>query len=132
MTNKLIPFDLECARKGDIFVSRDGYEAKLIFENDSAGLESNYKLWFAIKNTDGGWVYAATSINGCYHKESDSVYDIFMKPKTKKVYIWIERHIATGCKFHKASNAAPEENKDLLERTYMNGKVYEIEIEVDE
>ena len=128
MTNKLIPFDLECARKGDRCVSRNGFEAKLIFEDDSVGLSSYCKLWFAIKNTHGEWGLATTSIDGCYQTDGDSFYDLFMKPKTKKVYIRIDKKINEHG-FYQCSNASLD--MECLLQT-LGCKIYEIEIEVDD
>lgn len=122
---KLIPFDLKRALAGDKVVTREGQEVQQLFYFDKAN-EQQHRLIAVV-----GDEWFAYPDNGSASRFAETPVDLFMIPKTKFVFVGIEKLSTTssidGEKFYRTSDAY--ENLSVLEEKYKDYFKFKIEIE---
>lgn len=111
------PFSLEAAKRGEPIVTRDGTPARFIAHIPEA-TEQN-RVVILIEEC----VYCNNE-HGAYHKEFESVIDLFMAPK--KRIRWVNL-FTSGASFHYDTKEAA--NKVIGIDTRIGGKAYPVEIE---
>lgn len=83
----LIPFDVEKAKAGAQIVTRAGLSARVLcydFKGDELSVVA------AIMEDDNGEILIRHSVEGMvYTSGEQSNYDLFLVPKTKKVWLWV-------------------------------------------
>lgn len=82
MNEKLIPFDLAKCRAGEEVVTRDGRPYKFGAYNEDISRASALLGWI-------GTNHSGHYQNGRFKLTEETIDDLFMKPKTRKVTIYI-------------------------------------------
>lgn len=131
MTRPLKPFDLEAIKRGEKCVTRNGREAKFLYTTEKRH-RNNRKHIFVI-TYDTHEVCAWYTDKGEYNGEYQCPEDLFLAPKTKKLYIAIDKKQQTD--FHNCTVCCLSE-KELRETMEISGHseethiIKEIEIEI--
>lgn len=125
-------FDLQKALAGAPCVTRDGHEAKVLFDLDDS--ECVYPIVVVIRDDNGKWSSEEYTRGGRWDIDSVCDNDLYMAPRKKKFYLAIEKkplksssnaHYATAAYTNKDgfSSGEFEDNKD---------RWHFIEVEVDD
>lgn len=121
----LKPFNLEEAMNGAELVTRDGRQARFLYllKND----RFQDRVLIIVNDDDNREILRQHMVNGRYYSENiETCHDLFMKPKTKKLFIRVD-NFSGGDGYHYTSSAHPILDKvTLLDET----QIVEIEIEV--
>lgn len=122
------PFDLSAALRGEPVVTRDGRKVLQVLHVDK--ISATYSRVVAVIENN---IYAYSE-EGKYINASESIYDLFMAPGTKKLWIAVKKQNEEGREHH-FSSCAFSTKEELIKHMLTCFKeeefeIKEIEIEV--
>lgn len=82
------PFDLEAAKRGEPVCTRDGRKARIICFDRKTEYGQQILVLAELHNKYED-IYCAEKNGRFFHSDCEHVYDLFMAPKTKKLFIAI-------------------------------------------